>query len=103
YHHFISISRLKTLVIAFGKSVMEPISIFSATLNSVSRAKWPLFTTKIPLKFVPSGKSKLPKLELPALLYFRLRTLFGVGARADITTFFLTQKKTDFSAADAAE
>jgi hypothetical protein len=37
---------------------------------------------------------------LPALLYLRMRALFGVGARADLITFFLTQKRDDFTAAD---
>lgn len=103
YYHFISISRLRTLVKTLGSSIYEPFSVFAATLNSVSKANWPLFTKAIPLKFTPSGKSKLPRCEAPSLLYLRLRALFGVGARADLITFFLTQKKNDFTASDTTE
>lgn len=103
YHHYISISRLRALVKAFGPSISAPFSKFAATLNSVSEADWPLFTAATPLKFIPSGKSKPPQCELPALLYLRLRALFGVGARADLVTFFLTQKKGDFTASDTTE
>lgn len=103
YHHHISISRLRVLAKAFGPSVNEPFSIFAATLNSVSHARWPLLTAALPMKFKPSGKSKAPRCELPALLCLRLRSLFGVGARADLFTFFLTQKKGDFAAADTTE
>jgi hypothetical protein len=103
YHHFISISRLKALAKVFSKFVSHDLSVFSATLNSVSKAHWPNLTSAMPLKFKPSGKSKLPRLELPALLNLRLRTLFGVGARADLIAFFLTKKKADFSAADTTE
>ncbi len=100
YHRFISVSRLRTLAHDLGSIVTEPLSIFSATLNSVSQAHWPVLTNVKPLKFVPSCKSKPPKLELPALLPLRLRSLFGVGARADLISFFLIQEKNDFAISD---
>jgi hypothetical protein len=103
YHHFISISRLRALVKALGPSVNEPFSVFAATLNSASKAHWPLFAKVTPMKFIPSGKSKAPRCELPSLLYLRIRSLFGVGARADLITFFLTQEKNDITASDATE
>jgi hypothetical protein len=87
----------------FGKPCLEHFSIFAATLNSVCQANWPLFTSAPPLKFKPSGKSKPPRCELPALLYLRLRALFGVGARADLMTFFLTEPESSFTASEAAE
>ena len=102
FHHFISISRLRTLAKPLI-NVSESFSEFAATLNSVCRAKWPLLTLASPIKFTPSGKSKPPKYELPALLCFRLRGLFGVGARADLIMFFLTQKKNDFAVSDVTE
>lgn len=103
YHHFISISRLRTLAKAFDSSVSASFSTFAATLNSVSRAHWPLLVPSSAHTFTPSGKSRLPKLESPALLYFKLRTLFGVGARADLLAFFLTEQKGDFAIADVTE
>lgn len=103
YHHLISVSRMKMLAKAWGKTAIDAFSIFSATLNSVSRANWPLLSPANPLKFKPSGKSKPPRFENPALLLFRLRSLFGVGARADLIAFFLAQKKSDYAISDATE
>lgn len=51
----------------------------------------------------PSGKSKPPRFENPVLLLFRLRSLFGIGARADLIAFFLAQKKSDYAISDATE
>ncbi len=103
YHHFISISRLKTIAKTLGPNVCKPFSLFSATLNSISRTNWPLLTTVSPLSCIPSGKSVLPRLEAQALLQLRVRAIFGVGARADVISFFLTQRKPDFSASDVTE
>jgi hypothetical protein len=100
YHHFVSVNRLKSLVKKFGEPIFESFSIFSATLNSVSQSNWPIFSKIHPLKFTPSKKSLLPPLNAPALLQLRLRSLFGVGARADIFTYLLTENKSDFTASD---
>ncbi len=102
-HHFISISRLKTLAKSFDRSIQHSFSKFSATLNSVSSANWPILIKADPLKFIPSKKSKSPPFQLPALLCFRLRELFGVGARADLILFFLSQEKVDFAVSDVTE
>ena len=103
YHRFFSISRLKFIMKSFGSSLDKPFSQFSATLNSHSQANWPVFIDSVPLKLNLSRKSCLRPLESPALLNIRARSLFGVGARADIITFFLTHGKSDFSATDVAE
>ena len=107
YHQFISISRLRVLAKGLGQAINQPYSMFAAALNSVSSANWPLLTSERALTttfvFTPSGKSQLPSLELPSLLYLRMRSLFGVGARADLLTFFLTQKKVMLTAAEATE
>src|SRR5262245_24029797 len=75
YHHFISISRLKTIVKLLGPYVAKPFSLFSATLNSISQAHWPLLTTVSALSCTPSEKSLLPRLEAQALLQLRVRAL----------------------------
>ena len=103
YHHFVSISRLKTLVKKIGDPILEPFSIFASTLNTITQSNWPIFSDVIPLKFIPSGKSILPTLNAPALLQLRLRAFFGVGARADLFTYFLTENKSDFTASDAVD
>lgn len=103
YHHFISTSRLKSILKNFGDSLKKPFSKYSATLNSLSRAAWPVFQDVQPIKVVLSHKSCLRQLESPALLNIRARSLFGTGARADLVTFFLTHGKSDFSASDVIE
>lgn len=103
YHHFVSISRLRTLVKKYGEPVYVPFSAFAITLNSIAQSKWPIFSDVKPLSIKPSGKSKSPHCEASALLGLRLRALFGVGARADLLTFFLTQKKSVFTASDTIE
>lgn len=102
YHHFISISRLKSIMKSFSP-VNEPFSIYSATLNSISGTAWPVFQDASPLKVNLSHKSCLRPLESPALLNIRARSLFGTGARADLIAFFLTHPKSDFAASDVAE
>ena len=72
-HHFVSISRLRTLIKTSHQSVIEHFSKFAATLNSISQADWPVFISTAPLKCKLSSKSKPPRCELPALLNLRLR------------------------------
>jgi hypothetical protein len=103
YHHFLSISRLKSIIKHFENSLDEPFSNYSATLNSLSRSAWPLFLDSPPLKVILSHKSCLRPLESPALLNIRARSIFGTGARADLVTFFLTHTKSDFAVADLVE
>jgi hypothetical protein len=103
HHHFVSVSRLRTLVKGLGKEVYGPVSVFSATLNSISQSKWPTFVKATPLKIICSKKSQPPRCEMPALLGLRLRALFGVGARADLITSLLTRQSGAFTAADMVE
>ena len=102
YHHFISISRLKSIMKSFG-SLNESFSTYSATLNSLSGTRWPLFQDSLPLRCTLSHKSYLRPLVSPALLNIRARSIFGTSARADLITFFLTHPKVDFAASDVAE
>lgn len=103
YHHFVSVNRLKTLVKKIGTPIFEPFSVFASTLNTTTQSNWPIFSEVVPLKFLPSKKSILPPLNAPALLQLRLRSFFGVGARADLFTYFLTEIKGDFTASDAVD
>jgi hypothetical protein len=103
YHHFLSISRLKSIIKGFGSSLDEPFSSYASTLNSLSRAALPLFLETPPLKVILSHKSCLRPLESPALLNIRARSIFGTGSRADLVTFFLTHTNADFSASDVTE
>jgi len=103
YHGFVSISRLKTLIEELGPQIHVPVSLFAETLNSIAQSKWPVFAKTSSLRIALSKKSRPPNCKQPALLSLRLRVLFGVGARADLITFFITQQPTFFSAADTVE
>jgi hypothetical protein len=102
YHHLISISRLKSIAKNFGSSLNEPFSTYCATLNLSAGTSWPLLQDASPLKITLSHKSRL-LLESPASLNIRARSLFGIGARADLITFFLTHIKSNFAASDVVE
>lgn len=102
-HFLISINRLKTLAKAFGDSIVSGFSLFAATLNSIAGTNWPILKPVTPLKYKPSGKSQPPEFERSALVLFRLRSLFGVGARADLMAFFLAQEERDFAISDTVE
>ena len=103
YYHFVSISRLKALMKNFTSLLNQSFSIYAATLNALSHAKWPIFIDSSPLRLTLSHKSCLRPLEAPALLNIRARSIFGVGARADLVTFFLTHTKQDYSSSDVSE
>lgn len=103
YHHFLSVSRLKSLAKDFDSSVLEAFSTYASTLNSLSRAHWPIFQEFAPLNIKLSHKSCLPPLDSPALFHLRARSLFGTGARADLMVFFLTHSDRDFSISDTVE
>jgi len=51
----------------------------------------------------PSGKSRHPDLELPINFAFRLRSLFGVGSRAEVVRYLLTFSETSAPAQSIAE
>jgi hypothetical protein len=103
FHSFVSIGRLRTFIEELGPQIHIPFSYFAKTLNSISQSKWPTFAKVSPLSRTLSGKSKPPDCKIPALLGLRLRALFGVGARADLVTLFLTQESRPITASDTTE
>lgn len=102
YHHWISISRLRVFLKELDASSIESFIQFASALNAVSKANWLNLDAMSPVPKL-SGKSVLPPLESPALLVFRLRNLFGLGAKADILTSYLTRNRMQFSAADLVD
>lgn len=103
FYHFISISRLKSLMKDFEELATEPFSKYASSLNNISKANWPVFIDIPPLKINLSHKSILRPLVSSSLLNIRARALFGTSARADLVTFFLVHPNTDFSIAEVAE
>jgi hypothetical protein len=105
YHRFISPIRLQILAEKYKDFIAEPFSVFSTTFNAISdsRTKWVVLTKAASLKFRASGKSTLRNLEVPSMILFRLRSFLGVGARADILAFLISEKDRDFTASDLLE
>lgn len=105
YHRFISPLRLQILAKKYQQYLKESFSTFTTTLNSVAdiRTKWIVLTKATPLKFRPSNKSHIRSFDTPAMIHFRLRSLFGVGARADVLAFLLNDKRQEFSVSDLTE
>ncbi len=103
YYHFVSISRLKSLMKNFDKFIEKSISQYAVNLNKISNTNWPVFMDTSPIKINLSRKSVLRPHESSALLNIRARSLFGTGARADLITFFLVHPDTFFSIAEVTE
>lgn len=104
YHHLISPNRLQAIVKKQGE-YLNDFSTFSATFNAIAnpKTKWITIQNASPLNLRPSCKSTLRDLKLPSMIYFRLRSLFGVGGRADVLAFFLTEERSEFSISDLME
>lgn len=103
FYHYISISRLKSLMKDFEELVREPFSKYASSLNNICKANWPVFIDTTPLKINLSHKSILRPHTSSALLNIRARSIFGTGARADLVTFFLVHSNRDFSIAEVTE
>ncbi len=101
FGRYVSASRLKNLVRAWGLEQDERWGEFSATVNALGPVVWPAATT--PLPFDPTGRTSLEDFTRPALLSLRLRARFGVGARAEIFRYFVTHPSAPLTAADVAD
>jgi len=99
---FISAARLRNLLKLADPVTRDTYSKYSSIVNSNSSARWPLGED------IPSGKTQLsnksasPDLERPALIHLKLRSLFGVGARAQIIASFLARPDMQMSSLDLA-
>jgi len=102
-HRFISKPRLKQLLRLASGPTQTAFEPFAATLERQVGGTWPAAgaaAKEQPWTARLSGKSRAPDLEQPALVNLKLRTLFGVGARADVITAILNWPAPDFGAAD---
>ncbi len=82
-------ARLKNLLREQPDDVAEAFGEFAATVGAHAGIRWPGATH--PRPYIPSGRSTLPHLDRPSLVWLRLRAMFGVGARAEILRCFLVQ------------
>lgn len=69
--------------------VAEAFGEFAATVGVHAGINWPGATQ--PRRYAVSGRSTLPPLDRPSLVWLRLRAMFGIGARAEILRCFLSR------------
>jgi len=85
----ISKARLKNLLREQPDDVAAAFGEFAATVGAHAEISWPGATH--PRRYAVTGRSTLPHLDRPSLVWLRLRALFGVSARAEILRCFLAQ------------
>lgn len=85
----ISKARLKNLLRSQPGDVATAFGEFAATVGAHAGVSWPGATH--PRRYKVTGRSTLPHLDHPSLVWLRLRAMFGVGARAEILRCFLSQ------------
>jgi len=83
----ISKARLKNLLREQPDDVAEAFGEFAATVGAHAGISWPGATH--PRPYAVTGRSTLPHLDRPSLVWLRLRAMFGVSARAEILRSFL--------------
>jgi hypothetical protein len=96
YERKVSKVRLKNLLRAQPEGVREAFGEFSATVSAHVTAPWPGATDA--REYRPTGRSALPSLDRPSLVWMRLRALFGLGAKTEILRLFLTEPNLKTSA-----
>lgn len=85
----LSKARIKNLLREQPGDVKEAFGEFAATVGTHASISWPGATKA--RQFVLTGRSTLPSLDRPSLVWLRLRSIFGVGARAEILRCFLSK------------
>lgn len=81
--------RLKHLLAMADHPTRESFGGFAATVNLHTHLRWSGATS--PLAFTATGRSSAPTATRPALLQLRLRTLWGVSARAEVLRVMLIE------------
>ncbi|MFN2504360.1 MAG: hypothetical protein ABR540_09035 [Acidimicrobiales bacterium] len=83
----ISKARLKNLLREQPDDVAVAFGEFAGTVGANAGVSWPRATH--PRQYTVTGRSRLPHLDRPSMVWLRLRAMFGVGARAEILRCFL--------------
>lgn len=88
---WMSIQRLRSLLVTFPERVRPELARFAAMAVSAGDPRWKVFVADSQAGgFGRSGKGPASlHLSTPSALMLRLRAGFGVGAKADILTFLL--------------
>lgn len=85
---YVSKVRLKNLARRQSDDDQESFGEFAATVGDHAGINWPGATNARP--FTVTGRSNLPPLERPSLVWLRLRAMFGLSARTEILRYFLS-------------
>jgi hypothetical protein len=89
HDRFVSLRQLRHILTEQPWPRPDDFARLSASVQAHTGRRWPQAESATPHGFELSGKSRLPDLDLPALLQLRLRAIFGVGARAEILRLLL--------------
>jgi DNA-binding transcriptional ArsR family regulator len=100
HHRYVSKPRLKQLLSSSAPTTAESFGGFASALEAYAGGRWPNARDASPPRLHLSGRSRAPDPEQPSLLNLRLRSLFGVGARADVITALLGWPSPAFTASD---
>lgn len=98
---FVSKTRLRNLLHRQPEGVQRPFGEFAATVGAHAGTTWPAATK--PRPYAATGRSELPPLERPSLVWLRVRAMFGLGARAEILSFFLSRSASPVGVARLAD
>lgn len=98
---FVSKTRLKNLLRSQPEAVRHGFGEFAATVGAHAGITWPGATE--PRSYRVTGRSTLPPLDRPSLVWLRLRAMFGLGARTEILRYFLSGTGGAASAARLAD
>ncbi|MGH3691318.1 MAG: hypothetical protein ACRDWD_16260 [Acidimicrobiia bacterium] len=98
---FVSKVRLKNLLRQQPDDARERFGEFAATVGNHAGVHWP--GAMEPRSYQVTGRSALPDLQRPSLVWLRLRAIFGLGARTEILRFLLSRRGGRFSVARLAE
>jgi len=100
YGRHVSGARLRNLLSDEREGRRSSFGWYAATVAANSPFRWPFATE--PRRYEPTGKSHLEDLARPSLISLRMRSIFGVTARADILRVMLGTPGTASTAADLA-
>ena len=86
---YVSKTRLKNTFRSWPGANPSAFGEFAATVGEHAGIVWPGSTEA--RAYTPTGRSVLPPLDRPSLVWLRLRAMFGLGARTEILRYFLAK------------
>lgn len=99
---YLSTAQLRHVVRAGPASFEEHLGRYGATVSLHTTRTWPGSEGQTSFDVSPSGKSRLRDLDGPARIQLRLRSLFGISARAEIVRVLLIDPYRQWATAEIA-